>query len=226
MNNKIAWIIIVLILLAAGIFTYIRLNAPSETNNQIVGVIMIAGSPNYLLEGNKIRPFHETRTLDNGTIVEVDGKVTMKNGTTFTLKENELLRTDGTRAEVDISQYSLEETTDTTSGETNPGADHGDYISYSPEQVTKAQKEGKKVVLFFHASWCPFCKAAEKAFHEKIGQIPDSVSVLKVDYDSAIDLKQKYSVTYQHTFVQIDDQGNLVSKWTGGDVENLKKYLK
>ena len=43
---------------------------------------------------------------------------------------------------------------------------------------------------------------------------------MKVDYDSAsgaksqeIALKPKYGVTYQHTLVQVDANGNQVKKW-------------
>lgn len=102
----------------------------------------------------------------------------------------------------------------------------GSYQDYSEVIVSAEQQAGNKVVLFFHAAWCPFCKAADKAFKEKLSEIPDGVTVLKIDYDSSTELKQKYGVTYQHTFVQIDNQMNLVSKWNGGDVDNLIKYLK
>lgn len=30
-----------------------------------------------------------------------------------------------------------------------------------------------------------------------------------------------YGVTYQHTFVQIDENGDALAKWNGGDVEKL-----
>ena len=83
-----------------------------------------------------------------------------------------------------------------------------------------------KLVLFFHAPWCPFCKTADGEFQSRTSEIPAGVAVLKTDYDSNTSLKQKYGVTYQHTFVQVDDDENLVSKWNGGDIDNLKKYLK
>lgn len=102
----------------------------------------------------------------------------------------------------------------------------GEYKDYSPATVTEAQKVGNKVVLFFHADWCPFCVEADKQFKARQEEIPSGVTVLKTHYDTETVLKQKYGVTYQHTFVQIDAQGNMVTKWNGGDVENLKKYLK
>jgi thioredoxin-related protein len=35
------------------------------------------------------------------------------------------------------------------------------------------------------------------------------------------ELAKKYGVTYQHTFVQIDAEGNEVTKWNGGKIEEL-----
>ncbi len=102
----------------------------------------------------------------------------------------------------------------------------GNYENYSPETVSTSQRKGNKVVLFFHAPWCPYCKEADIAFQARFNQIPAGVTVLKTDYDSETVLKQKYGVTYQHTFVQIDNNGNMVSKWNGGDIDNLNKYIK
>lgn len=102
----------------------------------------------------------------------------------------------------------------------------GSYKNYSAATVEAEQAAGNKVVLFFHAPWCPFCKTADSAFNSRSSEIPSGVTLLKTDYDSNTELKQKYGVTYQHTFVQIDGNENQVSKWNGGDIDNLKKYLK
>ncbi len=105
-------------------------------------------------------------------------------------------------------------------------AGKGAYLDYSPELVAEQQKAGRTVVLFFHAAWCPTCKTANTAFLNNIDQIPQGVSVIKTDYDNSSDLKKKYGITYQHTFVQIDSEGNMISKWSGGDIDALKKNLK
>lgn len=102
----------------------------------------------------------------------------------------------------------------------------GSYKDYSPALIESEQKLGKKVVLFFHAPWCPFCKTADTAFKENMSKIPAGVTVLKTDYDSNDALKTKYGVVYQHTFVQIDAQGNLVTKWNSGDIDLLTKNVK
>jgi hypothetical protein len=87
----------------------------------------------------------------------------------------------------------------------------GSYEAYSSEKLAMA--ESGDVVLFFHASWCPTCRAADSALESET--LPEGLTVLKVDYDSASDLRQAYGVTSQHTFVQVDTEGNLIKKWTG-----------
>ncbi len=89
----------------------------------------------------------------------------------------------------------------------------GTYETYSPEKLSLA-KDGK-VVLFFKASWCPTCKAVDADIVAQLKSIPAGTHILIVDYDTAKDLKKKYAVTYQHTFVQVDAEGKLLKKWSG-----------
>lgn len=102
----------------------------------------------------------------------------------------------------------------------------GSYKDYSPALAQSEAAAGNKVVLFFHAPWCPFCKSADSAFKTSLDKIPKGVAVLKTDYDSNLDLRKKYAVTYQHTFVQIDANGNQITKWTSGDIDMLIKNIK
>lgn len=69
------------------------------------------------------------------------------------------------------------------------------------------------VVLFFNASWCPTCKATVESLDAD--GVPPGLTVVSVDYDAATDLKKQYGVTVQHTFVQVDEQGNQEAKFTG-----------
>lgn len=91
--------------------------------------------------------------------------------------------------------------------------DSGSYEAYSPEKLAKAN-DGD-VVLFFRASWCPTCRALDSNIKSNLQNIPAGVTVLDVDYDKEVALKQKYGVTYQHTFVQVDVSGNMINKWQG-----------
>lgn len=98
-----------------------------------------------------------------------------------------------------------------TSGEEAEGA--GSYEPYSAEKIAHAA-EGD-VVLFFRASWCPTCKALDADIRENADQIPEGVLILDVNYEDSSDLKKKYGVNYQHTMVQVDAEGNMLTKWVG-----------
>jgi thiol-disulfide isomerase/thioredoxin len=100
----------------------------------------------------------------------------------------------------------------------------GVYIQYN--QRNFENNSDKKRVLFFHAPWCPYCRSADEDFKNNISMIPDDVVILKTDYDSELELKKKYGVTYQHTFVQVDEGGELVTKWNGGETEELLENIK
>ena len=111
-----------------------------------------------------------------------------------------------------------------TSGQLNTQeavkAGAGSYEAYSPEKIAMA--ETGDVVLFFHASWCPSCRALGTDIEKNVGAIPAGLTILKTDYDEETELKKKYSVTTQHTLVQVDNDGNLIKKWSGGSkLENL-----
>jgi thioredoxin 1 len=86
---------------------------------------------------------------------------------------------------------------------------------------------GESAVLFFHASWCPACKADDGAlpgWYEAMGG--DLLSTYKVDYDTSDELKQTYGVTKQHTYVKVDGQGKLVAKLAGGSDDAVMEFLK
>lgn len=93
------------------------------------------------------------------------------------------------------------------------------YVEYSQE--TFAQASDKKRVLFFYAAWCPTCRPADAEFSEKSSQIPEDVVLFRTDYDTEDALKDKYDITYQHTYVLVDENGNEIEKWNGGAFDEL-----
>ena len=75
----------------------------------------------------------------------------------------------------------------------------GEYLDYTPELVATSKAE--HTVLFFHATWCPSCRTLDKIIEG--GEVPDGISILKVDYDTNTDLRKKYAVTTQPTLVEV-----------------------
>jgi thiol-disulfide isomerase/thioredoxin len=95
--------------------------------------------------------------------------------------------------------------------------ENGFYVDYSPTVLS--EYPGQKV-LFFHASWCPQCRAIEKDIEED--GPANGWTIIKVDYDSHQALRQKYGVTLQTTFVKVDDQGNKLSSYVAYDEPTLE----
>ena len=79
-------------------------------------------------------------------------------------------------------------------------------------------------VLFFSASWCPTCRAAMRELETDSGRLGDTVVVV-VDYDRSADVKKRYGVTYQHTWVQIDAEGRKLAVWSGGGIDEVLRRV-
>lgn len=103
-----------------------------------------------------------------------------------------------------------------------PQASTARFVDYTPTAIADAMTE--KRVLFFHANWCPTCKALERNI--QAGEIPDNLTIIKTDYDAESDLKKMYGVTFQHTLVQVDKDGNSLGKWAGSrDIDEIVAEL-
>lgn len=89
---------------------------------------------------------------------------------------------------------------------------HGSFVAYSPEALA-AVKSGN-VVLFFYAPWCLICRGIESDIQANMNAVPSNLTIMKVDFDTATELRKKYGVTLQHTFVQVRADGTAVSKWS------------
>lgn len=126
--------------------------------------------------------------------------------------------TDATNETSEIDEVAQNDPTDTPApaNQPEPVSDDavlaaGRYIDYSSDAV--AATGYSETILFFHADWCPECRAFEQAI--KAEAIPDGVQVLEVDYDSNQNLRQQYEVTLQTTFVKVNQAGERQSLWVG-----------
>lgn len=95
-----------------------------------------------------------------------------------------------------------------------------------------AEAQSPRRILFFYASWCPTCIPADKILSSSQSSLPEDVIIYRLNYNDPdtdqveADLAKKYGVTYQHTFVQIDESGEVVTKWNGGGISELLTNLK
>lgn len=89
----------------------------------------------------------------------------------------------------------------------------GNYQSF--ESISGSIDSDKTTVLNFYAPWCPSCRAAHTNILNEIDKLPTNLQILNVDYDTNKDLRMKYWVTSQHTFVLIDRNGNKLKSIQG-----------
>lgn len=89
----------------------------------------------------------------------------------------------------------------------------GVYQEYS--DAAYAEAKGSRV-LFFHAPWCSQCRALDKDIIDQ-AELADGVTIFKVDYDTATELRKKYDVTLQTTLVRVDQDGAKVRSYVAYD---------
>jgi len=99
------------------------------------------------------------------------------------------------------------------SGQTTSGP--GSYITLADYDGDREAFAATDVVLFFNADWCSTCKVARDNIQADLASIPAGLTIVVVDFDTATELREKYGVTVQHTFVQVDADGNQLAKWSG-----------
>ena len=99
--------------------------------------------------------------------------------------------------------------------ESEAAAAAGGYITLAEYEGSKDMYADSDVVLFFAADWCPTCQEATANLEADPAAIPSGLAIVRVDYDDSDDLKQKYGITVQHTFVHVDAAGNELAKWNG-----------
>lgn len=97
----------------------------------------------------------------------------------------------------------------------------GQYAVYQEGVIGNGQTS----VLFFHAPWCPVCREEDKKLLSWYTNQGFPLSVYKVDYDSSLELRKRYGVTYQHTFVKIDGKGNAITKLQGPTDSELQALI-
>lgn len=87
----------------------------------------------------------------------------------------------------------------------------GRYEDYSSDLIDDSGYQ--TTILFFYAGWCPECRGYDQAI--KTATLPDGVQILKLNYDDVQDVRQKYGVTIQSTFVRVNSAGVKQTLWNG-----------
>ena len=89
---------------------------------------------------------------------------------------------------------------------------------FTDADFAAAQATGKPVAVHFTATWCPTCKAQEKALGVlKADPALANVTLLTSDYDQSKALQKQMSVKAQSTFVVF--KGKVEVARSSGEVE-------
>ncbi|HUI70325.1 MAG TPA: thioredoxin family protein [Spirochaetia bacterium] len=91
----------------------------------------------------------------------------------------------------------------------------GTKVIFTTLEAAEAMAAKQPTVLFFAADWCPYCQADLKDINANGSQL-GNVAIVVANYDTASDLKEKYGITVQDTFVQIDAAGAQKAIWHSG----------
>jgi thiol-disulfide isomerase/thioredoxin len=200
---------------------------PADSVPVTDGVVMKDGMV-LLLSNGQLSRLEKDMTLANGGSVKVNGMVKLADGVELMLPEGMMMTMDG-QLQLQEAGVSSQRPLDivpsapASAPSAQPAkAGEASYVPYTNDVLTN----GKTKVLFFHAAWCPECKKVDSTLKSWFPSKDFTRSVYKVDYDTAKELKIKYGVTYQHTFVVVDGNGAKLSLIQGPTDEQLKALLK
>lgn len=194
----------------------------SSTDAAMMGKgVELKGGTIMLDDNGTLSPLAAAYVFPTGVTVSLSGLVTKTDGTTVQLKEGESAWQDGSVLKAGAMMGN--ESMGTSAAEAMGSMKSGVYEPYDPKLLANAATG--KVILFFHAVWCPTCHALDSDIRAHLSNIPQGVTILETDYDQETALKQKYGVTIQGTFVQVDQNGNLLKKWGANDTYTLADLL-
>ncbi|MGN6488211.1 MAG: TlpA family protein disulfide reductase [Devosia sp.] len=97
-------------------------------------------------------------------------------------------------------------------------------LSYeSDAQLAELAAKGTTVV-FFYAAWCPNCRATVTELNARWDEVRPGLTLVIADYDKEQALKARFGITYQDTFVLLDEAGDAVDVWNSGGVNGLNAH--
>ena len=75
------------------------------------------------------------------------------------------------------------------------------FQPFTAEAFKSAMQEGKTTLVFFHAPWCPVCKAQEPKVLAHLNGDHKDIVAFKVDYDTNAGLRKEMKVDKQSTLI-------------------------
>ena len=76
-----------------------------------------------------------------------------------------------------------------------------DFKPFTAEAFKSATQAGKTTLVFFHAPWCPVCKAQEPKVLAHLNGDHTDIVAFKIDYDTNLGLRKEMKVDKQSTLI-------------------------
>lgn len=104
---------------------------------------------------------------------------------------------------------------------------HG-FAPFTKAAFKAAADSGKTTLVFFHAPWCPVCKAQEPKVLAHLNGDAKDVVAFKVDYDTNMDLRKEMNVEKQSTLILYSgskEVARLSYKSDDASIDELFKHV-
>jgi len=102
------------------------------------------------------------------------------------------------------------------------------FTPFTRDAFKAAADAGKTILVFFHAPWCPVCKAQEPKVLAHLNADAKDVVALKIDYDTNMDLRKEMMVEKQSTLILYSgakEIGRLSYKSDDASIDELFKRM-
>lgn len=96
-----------------------------------------------------------------------------------------------------------------------PTIDVSSYAEYTAAGFNAARKEGRPILLYFWASWCPICRVEEPKVMAIVASSAVPIAGFRVDFDAEKELNESYGVHYQHTTMILNGSGRETQRFFG-----------
>lgn len=102
----------------------------------------------------------------------------------------------------------------------------GDIVPFSAKQFEKSKSEGKRVLLDFHASWCPTCRRQKSSLEEVLKEAEFSqIVALEVNYDDETKLEKELRVSSQSTLILFKGGKEIARSVSVAGRDELRTFL-